>query len=88
MDAENYEVVSDTRTVWVNAISGCCLGRFGRRGIDIHRDADGQVAIGACLHCTHTTPTPADWEVFVKEMKDFYGVEVGEEHKPTWLEKQ
>jgi len=87
MYTEEYEVVSDGRTVWVNASSGCCLGRFGSSGLDIHRDVDGQVAVGACLHCTHSRPTSADWETFVREMREFYDVEVREEHKPKWLEK-
>lgn len=81
-----FEVVSDGRTVWVNAETGECLGRFGPYGVDIHRTVKDQVAGGSqCLDCTHTYPSLSEWEHFVATMKSVYGVTIGPEHLPTWL---
>ena len=35
-EGEDYEIVTDGRTVWVN--TGELLGRFGPNGIDVHKD--------------------------------------------------
>jgi hypothetical protein len=79
-----YEVTSDGVTVWVNGSEGC-IGRFGLNGIDIHRPASEQVAKGQCLHCTHALTTAADWDTFVREMNDFFGVKVRPQHRPDRL---
>jgi hypothetical protein len=81
-------VQSDGTTVWVNSgITGTCVGRFGKGGIDIHHDIEAQMKEGKqCLNCTHHKPTNEDWAAFVQGMKQHYDIEVGEEHKPTWLE--
>lgn len=81
------EVRSDGRTVWVNSgVSGACVGRFSRFGIDIHNDLEVQMANGGqCLDCTHHHPSLADWQRFRKGMLDFYEVEVEEKHRPRWV---
>ena len=81
------EVISNGNTVWVNsAETGTCVGRFGKGGIDIHHDIKAQMKEGKqCLNCTHHKPTNEDWTTFVQDMKKHYDIEVGEEHKPTWL---
>lgn len=81
-----HEIASDGRTVWVNSQTGACLGRFGPMGIDIHHDI-GHESGTECLSCTHSPATLTDWHRFVLEMKKFYDVAIGEEHKPTWLEE-
>lgn len=75
-----YEVISDGVTVWVN--KGWLLGRFGRYGIDIHRDINEQSTKGECLHCTHTETGPAEWEDFVVKMKELHGIVVAEKYRP------
>jgi hypothetical protein len=80
----DYEITTDGTTVWVN--KAWMVGRFGRFGVDIHRDINQQATKGECLLCTHTTP-PAqtgaeDWELFVTKMKELHGIDVPEEYRP------
>jgi len=87
MRAPPHEIISDGKTVWVNGAEGL-LGRFGRGGIDVHRPAVEQAETGReCLHCTHTAPTAADWDVFVLKMKEHHGIEVGNAYRPKKLKK-
>lgn len=85
--AIEHEVCSNTQTVWVNSgVTGCCLGRFSKMGIDIHHDVDIQQETGRqCLDCTHTKPTVNDWYHFIREMLAVYDVHVDEEHRPEWI---
>jgi len=55
----NEASVGRNRTVWVNR--GACIGRFGRMGIDIHREPEDAMALGECLLCTHKPTTKDDW---------------------------
>lgn len=81
---KSYEITSDGRTVWINNIS--CIGRFGRGGIDIHKDLSQQVSgESECLYCTHGLPTDKDWVTFQEKMKELHGVDVPDKHRPTWL---
>lgn len=82
-----HEVCSNTQTVWVNSgDTGTCLGRFSKFGIDIHHDMERQMTTGSqCLDCTHSKPTLEDWLRFVQGMKEHYGVEVSDEHRPDWI---
>lgn len=85
-----HEVRNDGRTVWVNSgKTGAALARFGPNGIDIHKEIDPDAELDGteCLSCTHGPATLADWGRFVREVQEFYGVTVGEEHRPTWLEE-
>lgn len=78
---EPYDVLSDGETVWVNGPEGC-IARFGRAGIDIHRPASEQLEKGQCLHCTHGPTTANDWQTFVLEVDQFFGVKVAGVHMP------
>lgn len=81
-----YAIEFDGRVVWVNHVSGVCVGRFGTGGIDIHKDLEGQLAGGSpCLHCTHERPGAAEWDVFVKTFHEIYGVYVPPEARPAWV---
>lgn len=80
----DYQVVSDGRTVWVNAPDGN-LARFGLGGIDVHREPALQAAEGACLFCTGDFTTQKDWAVFVDKVRELHGVEVEEQHRPVRL---
>lgn len=75
-----YAIDSDGITVWVNG--AYCLGRFGRYGIDIHREPTRK-DVGECLLCTHGEVTAEDWDVFVVKMRELHGVEVPEKHRPV-----
>ena len=79
------EVLSDGRTVWVNANDGSSIGRFGFGGIDIHKEVSAQKDGTQCLDCTHKTPDLNDWRRFVDGMLTHHGVHVSEKHRPTWL---
>lgn len=80
MEPPVHDITSDDRTVWVNGAAGC-IGRFGTNGIDIHRPITEQSA-GECLFCTHEPTKPEDWDTFVVKMKELYGIDVPEEHRP------
>jgi hypothetical protein len=80
----DVEIVSDGRCVWVNDDQGACIGRFSKRGVDVHRTLAEQLAEGKqCLVCSHGT---ADWDVFVSAMLEHHGVAVGSEHRPSWVQ--
>lgn len=79
------EVTSDGKTVWVNHITGMCLGRFSRFGIDIHKDFAGQMAVGQCLDCKMGPTTEDDWNHFIAGMKNHYGVVIAKKHRPKFI---
>lgn len=80
------DVTSDGRTVWVNGADGCCLGRFSRAGIDVHKDYEGQMASGSqCLECKKGPTDLADWKRFRIAMRSHYGVSVAARHLPRFL---
>ncbi len=79
------EVVSDGRTVWINSAEGCCLGRFSRFGIDVHKDAVGQVEGDPCLDCAPGLPDASGWERFRRGMLEHHGVAVEDRHRPAFL---
>ncbi len=80
------EILSDGRTVWVNGQDGCCLARFSYMGIDIHKDARGQMEEDKqCLDCKHGPTTLEDWECFKKALWQYYQVRVCDDHRPTFL---
>ena len=41
-----YKIETDGTTVWVNSETGMCIGRFGRNGVDVHRDFEAQLELG------------------------------------------
>lgn len=80
------EIISDGTTVWVNAPDGGCIGRFSKRGVDVHLSADEQIRQGRqCLDCTHGKPGPAEWHRFKTGMQKHHGVAVSDRHRPGWL---
>jgi len=78
---QTCQISSDGVTVWVNN-SYSCIGRFGRYGIDIHRDISEQMEKGECLFCTHQATTKEDWVTFVAKMKELHGVDVSSKYTP------
>lgn len=80
------EVLADGRTVWVNDPTGCCIGRFSRFGIDVHRSFAEQAAnMGECLHCTHERPDLSGWQTFREAMERHHAVTIAESNRPLWL---
>ena len=78
----SIQIDSDGVTVWVNDDT-CCLGRFGRFGIDVHHKFDPNADRNTeCLHCTHTATTAEDWEIFKEKMLEHHGVTVTDKYKP------
>lgn len=81
------QVHGDGRTVWVHGLDGSCIGRFSRFGIDVHRTVAAQVrGEPQCLDCTHGKPDLAGWRRFQDGMRRHYGVNVGDEHMPGFLQ--
>jgi len=81
-----YQIAFDGNTVWVNTAEGICVARFGRGGIDIHKDYEAQMAGGPqCLHCTHGRPGIEEWNDFIIKMKAIYGVAIPEEARGVWI---
>lgn len=83
-----HEIDSDGKTVWINGSDGCCLGRFSRQGIDIHKDYAGQQEGGQCLDCKAGPLDRSDWDRFVNGMRIHYGIGVPEKHMPHFLAQQ
>jgi hypothetical protein len=82
------ETLTDGRTVWVNGPDGCCLGRFSRFGVDVHRTFAEQAAgLGQCLTCTHGIADNRDWRLFQAEMQGHHGVVVSDKYRPKWLKR-
>lgn len=82
----NHQIISDGRTVWVNAADGECVGRFSKFGIDVHQTARRQwQGEGECLYCTHEPPDSEGWNIFQREMLHHHGVDIGDEHKPRFI---
>lgn len=80
---------SDGNTVWVNADDGCCLARFSRFGIDIHKDFAGQTSgEGQCLECKAGPATMQDWFQFCDGMIRHYGIKIAKRHMPRFLKPQ
>lgn len=82
----DFQIVSDGRTVWVNADTGECVARFSHFGIDIHRRVNEQIAgKPECLLCTHERPGTAEWITFTEFVETTYKVKIAAKHKPAWL---
>jgi hypothetical protein len=87
-ESNGHQVLSDGRTVWINGPDGCSVGRFSAHGgIDIHRPAEEQRTLGACLFCKPGPSGPDDYTQFLRLLGDLFGVEVDERHRPKTLEK-
>ena len=85
-DFTDHEVMSDGRTVWVNAADGCCVGRFSEKGIDVHYNAEKQLLFGRqCLQCKRGPTDLADWYEFKHAMHLHYTITVAEKHRPKFL---
>jgi len=81
-----YDIIFGHRAVWVNDAIGC-LGRFGVRGIDIHRTIQEQLdGLPQCLHCTHEMTDLADWDTFKVKMMEFHQVDLEGSPVPQWLQ--
>ncbi len=83
-----FEIFTDGVTVWVNGDDGCCLGRFGLQGVDVHRTVHEQREKGQCLECTHGPTTRADWDLFVQSMKTRHNIAVGDKYLPLRLREK
>lgn len=82
---DDIEITSDGKTVWVNDAHGCCIGRFSRNGVDIHRTLAEQIeGASECLDCTHGIDS-GTWERFVAGMLEYHSVVVPDIHKPKFL---
>lgn len=80
----DFEVLTDTRTVWVNGADGMNLGRYGPRGVDVHVNFDGQLAGGYCADCFVRTDDPrADWDRFRESMKRVHDIDVSDGFRPA-----
>lgn len=80
------QVISDERSVWVNAANGECLARFGPFGVDVHRTlAEQNEGMPECLACTHGPTTEEDWALFQTETMRHHSVSIDDSHKPTYL---
>jgi hypothetical protein len=82
------QVTSDGLSVWINAADGMCIARFGRMGIDVHRDYEGQQKLGKCLECSAGPTSLRDWRAFQTLVRRHYGVGVGDEHMPIFIREE
>lgn len=65
-------------TLWIHCSSGETVGRFSSKfGMDIHNTiAEQAKGSSQCLHCTHTKPTPEDFDLFCKKAKELWNVKI------------
>jgi hypothetical protein len=86
MTNAEFQIITDGRTIWVNAPTGECVGRFSKFGIDAHTTVEEQLnGASQCLHCTHIKPDMNAWNEFVDDMKRFYHVDIEDSYLPNWL---
>lgn len=84
---ETHEIFTDGRTVWVNGADGMCIGRYSRFGVDVHNDAEGQVATGKqCLECVHDLPPDQAWDRFRDAMRRHWAIEIDEALRPDYAQ--
>ena len=84
--SSKHEIIWDGRSVWVNDETGCCIGRFTRRGVDVHKTGPDQVATGIqCLDCFHDVEPAHAWDRFVRSMKLHHGVSVPVSARPGFV---
>lgn len=74
----DIDVSADGKTLWVNDMYGCCIGRFSKIfGIDIHHTGKEQLkGTQQCLFCVPGAAGPEEWKIFQDEMLKHYGVTV------------
>lgn len=77
------EVSSDGRTVWVNLV--VCLARFCPTSRE-YAQVDQKEA--KCVGHGDRTPTPQDWDDFVREIEARWGITVEAEHTPLYIKSQ
>lgn len=83
---DTTELLSDGRTVWINAADGSNIARFGRMGIDVHTSITDQMkGASQCLACTHGMTDFADWRRFQALVQEHYGIMVGDDHMPKYI---
>jgi hypothetical protein len=85
-EMSGFEIMSDGKVVWVHSARGSCVGRFSRRGIDVHHETAFQITTGQqCLDCRAGPCGEADWEYFRIGMRMHYGLDISDLHMPTNL---
>jgi hypothetical protein len=82
------QILWDGRMVWVNDLSGCCIGRFSARGVDVHRSGPEQMETGLeCLDCVQDLVPTQAWKRFRTSMEVHHGVRVPASAKPDFVEE-
>lgn len=90
--SKGHQILSDGRTVWVNAPTGASLARLsnfgGRPIVDIHQSLAKQRETGnECLDCRHDLEQSEAWGYFTESVWRNFGVLIGESHRPLWTQK-
>ena len=82
-----FEIAADDRTVWINADSGMCVGRFTKNGMDVHEDALAQMEGKHCLDCAMHLKGDIvkSWERFTASMKKYYHIDIPADFKPHYV---
>jgi len=81
------EISSDGRTVWVNL--GVCVARFcpvSREYVAVANDDSTVKHPEACTRHPESGPTLNDWVAFVNEVSDRWGILIGQEHTPLYIQ--
>ena len=84
---DNYEIIADGKTVWVNSATGMCIGRFTARAVDVHHDEKEQMQGEHCLDCFAypANERPQAWEKFKESMKRHYQIIIPDSAAPVNL---
>lgn len=87
MQTQNFEIITSLDTVWVNQNDGMCVGRFGKRAVDIHASTQEQLQGEHCKDCYSYKPKEVEqaWERFVTGMALHHGVKLTNKHRPPFV---
>lgn len=86
LETDTYQIEWDGRCVWINDNTGCCIGRFTRNGVDVHRTGPEQVGTGQqCLDCFNDADPSLAWSRFVDSMRVHHRVEIPAGAKPSFV---
>jgi hypothetical protein len=85
IETATHEIVWDGRCVWVNDDTGCCIGRFTRMGVDVHKTGPDQLETGQqCLDCFHDADPRKSWNRFVVSMRAHHAIDIPADAKPDF----
>lgn len=79
---EGFEIQWSAAGVWVNHPKGFNVARLNRIAREVHRDD-----VNTCAACCFRKQEPADWPLFVADVRRVWNVAVPERARPPYLKE-